>query len=142
MATPDELRANLAKARAEFRAALEAVADVWETKPPSGEGEAAWSPREAAEHAIPAETLFTYSACKAAGYPGPARPETSYPTAADAIKTFDEVVVATNEKLAQIQEKDLALPQETFGSVGELLQINIDHMHEHAAQMKAVLAHA
>ncbi len=137
MATPDELREQLAAARAEFRSALEQVGDAWEKQPAGGgEGEESWSPRQAAEHAIGTETFFATAVCKACGYPGVDKVDTNYPTAQDALKAFDEVVEMCNKKLKHISEGDLQQTHERFGKVEDLLNMNINHMREHAAQMK------
>ena len=44
MSTPDELRAEIAKARSAFRSALEGASANWERQPSAGDGEEAWSP--------------------------------------------------------------------------------------------------
>ncbi len=138
MATPDELRAALAEARADFRKAISDAAGAWEKTPAQGEGEEAWSPRQAAEHAIAAEAYFTSAICKACGYPGVDRVEPAYAGADEAIRAFDEVVEMCNKKLQYITETDLEKSHERFGTVENLMQVNAGHMREHAAQMRAV----
>jgi hypothetical protein len=137
MASPDELRAQLEESRSFFRAALgEIDPAAWEKQPASGEGEDAWSPRQAAQHAIGAEAFFTTAICTACGYPGVEAPKPDFATPADAVKGFDEVVELTNKKLKYITVEDLAKPHDRFGSVEGLLKTDIGHLRDHAEQMK------
>ena len=137
MPTPDELRADLGESRKVFRAALgEIDASAWEKAPQGGEGEEAWSPRQAAQHAIGAEAFFTTAICTACGYPGVEAPKPDFETPADAIRGFDEVIELCDKKLKYITAEDLAKPHDRFGSVEGLLQTDIGHLRDHAAQMK------
>ena len=137
MPTPDELRAAIAKGRADFKAAIEAAGDNWERKPSPGEGEASWSAREAAEHTIEAEVWFATEACQACGYPGIDAVKSSAPTAAAAVQAFDEVSAKADGRLKYITEKDLEMAHEQMKTVAGLLDYNAQHLQEHAAQMRA-----
>ncbi|MBI5948135.1 MAG: DinB family protein [Chloroflexi bacterium] len=136
--TPDELRAALADGRAALKAAIEAATAAWETQPASGEGEAAWSPRQVAEHAIPVEAYYTTVICKVCGYPGVDRVTASYATAAEALAGLDAVVEMCNKKLKYVSETDLVKSDEKYGSCASLLKSNITHLNDHAAQIRAV----
>ncbi len=141
MPTPEELRAAIAKGRADFKAAIEAAGDNWERKPSpgegAGEGEASWSAREAAEHTIDAEAWFATEACRACGYPGIDAVESSSPTAAAAVQAFDEVSAKADGRLKYITEKDLETAHEQMKTVAGLLDYNAQHLQEHAAQIRA-----
>jgi hypothetical protein len=138
MATPDELREQLAEARAEFRAALSGAGSTWETEPAGGEGEEAWAPRQVAAHAIGAETFFTTAICKACGYDGVDPVQADCASADEAVRVFDEAVEACNKKLKYVSDTDLEKTNERFGNVENLFQVNITHMREHAEQIRAV----
>lgn len=137
MATPDELRAQLAESRAAFRAALESITDGWEKVPESGEGEDAWSARQAAQHAIRTEYFFTTAICEACGYPGVDVPEDpQFASPAEAISAFDAAIETTNKKLKYVTETDLAKEHARFGTAETLMNYTISHLRDHAAQMQ------
>jgi hypothetical protein len=149
MATTIELRTTLDQARANFRAALASVNGNWERQPQSGEGEQAWSPRHAAEHAIGWETGFARAICDACGYPGPdpaadlaigQAPDLGFTTPEDAAGAFDEAVEKSNRFLASVTDSDLAKPHEVAGSVENLLAIAGAHLNDHAEQIRAASA--
>ena len=139
MASPDELRAKIDQSREAFRGALGAAAGAWETKPASGEGEAAWSPREVAEHAIPSEVFFATKVCEACGYPGLTwEGARSFDSAEAAIEAFDAAIAMSNGRLKYVTDADLPKKKdETSRSAEEYLGINAWHMNDHAAQLRA-----
>jgi len=137
MARADELRAELARARDELGQALRAAGGNWERKPASGEGEAAWSARQAAEHAIPVEVTYTSAICAACGYPGLERMQASYPTAASAEEGLVQAVELSNGKIKYVTEKDLAMSHERLGPVEGIMRQMIGHLRDHAAQIRA-----
>ncbi len=138
MATPDELRGAIAEGRETLRAALEAAdAANWEKAPATGEGEAAWSARQAAEHVIGAEAFFTNAICTACGYPGVEFTNRSYETPAAAVAALAEVTELTNKKLKHVTEGDLAHKHDRFGSVEGLMTVSAGHLKDHAAQILA-----
>ena len=131
MATPDELRIEIASARAAFREALaSANEDGWETV--SG-GD--WTPRQVAQHAIPAQVYFASEICAACGYPGLERPAAEYPTAAAALAAFDEAADKADGRLKYVSEADLLVKHERMGSVESIMQLDASHLIEHASQM-------
>jgi hypothetical protein len=139
MATPDELRASIASGRDTFREALTAASSNWERKPASGEGEEAWSPRQAAEHAIPSEIAFVNQVCEACGYPGVTWDgSTSYASAEDAIAALDSAVALANGRLKYVSDTDLPKKKDETGrSCEEWMGINAWHLNDHAAQITA-----
>ena len=136
MPTPDELRAEIAKARSAFRSALEGASANWERQPPTGDGEEAWSPRQVAEHTIGAEPWFTTQVCVSCSYPGLDPIEPSYATAADALKAFDEVSKNCDGRLKYVTDTDLTMKHERMETVAGVMQGNAMHLNEHAAQIQ------
>jgi hypothetical protein len=138
MATPDELREELAGARAALRAALEAApAAKWEVAPGTGEGEEAWSARQAAEHAVGAEAFFTTAVCTACGYPGVEAEKPSFSTPAEAVAGLDAMIELTNKKLKYVTEGDLEKKHERLGTSAAIMELMASHLHDHAAQILA-----
>lgn len=140
MSTPDELRAKIAEGRAAFRAALEAATGCWEVAPESGEGEAAWSPRQVAEHAIPTEVYFASALCEACGYPGVQwEGSRSYATSAEAVDAFDAAVAIANGRLKYVTETDLPKKKadEKARTAQQWMEISAYHMNDHANQLRA-----
>lgn len=138
MATPDDLRAAIAEGREALAAALEAAkAGDWEKAPGTGEGEAAWSARAAAEHVVGAEAFFTNAICTACGYPGVEFTNRSYANAGEAAAALAEVIEITNKKLKYVTETDLPNKHERFGSVEGLMTTQAGHLKDHAAQIRA-----
>lgn len=137
MATADELRTRIADGRAAFRAALVAAGDRYEQHP-SGEGEDAWSPRQVAEHLIPVEGYYASQVCKACGYPGLDRVQGNFPTATDAVSAFDDISAKADGRLKYVTEKDLAMPHDRLGNVEAIIESNIKHLNDHAAQLRAI----
>ena len=139
----DELRANVAAARTVLRAAIATAADSWETpKGTAADGEAGWSPRQAAEHAIPSELMFTDAICAACGYDGPENPldgEPSFASAADALAALDAVIAAADSKVDYVQDEELGKTTAAFGfeavSVAWLMEMDVWHLADHSAQM-------
>ena len=137
MATPDELRADLAAAKQEFEEALKAAGEGWERKPASGEGEDAWSPRQAAEHCIGADVGYATAVCLACGYPGLERWQGSYATPEEALAGFGEARALSEGRLKYVTEKDLAMQNQRGYSVEQMIAANAQHFRDHAAQIRA-----
>ncbi|MFN0095567.1 MAG: DinB family protein [Dehalococcoidia bacterium] len=138
MPTPDELRAAIADGRAALRSALEAAASGdWEKRPASGEGEAAWSARETAEHTVEIEALFATAVCTACGYPGVEFAKPSYATPAEAIAGLEAVTELTNKKLKYVSETDLEKVHDQWKrSAADIMGVNAHHLNDHAAQIR------
>jgi hypothetical protein len=137
MPTPDELRDEIAAGREVLRSALEAVKSAdWEKRPAEGEGEAAWSPREVAQHVIPSEAFFATATCVACGYPGVEFTNRSYANADEALAALDEVIEVTNKKIKYVTDTDIEKPQDGFGTVEALLTYQAVHLKEHAEQLR------
>lgn len=141
MSTPDELRADLASARQEFRSALAGAGDTWEKAPPSpAEGEDSWSPRQVAEHAIGADMYFASEICAACGYPGLELSRLSLPTSEEALTALDEAAAKSDGRLKYVSEKDLTMKHEQMGLVSDVMAISASHLRDHAQQIQAVRA--
>ncbi len=142
MATPDELRAEIATARDALRTALQAASpSTWEQQPVGRtDGEESWSPRQAAEHVVGTELYYTTLVCKACGYPEPDSPfeggKPSFATVDAARASFDEAVAAADSKIKYITETDLAIARDE-GTVESLVALWPEHTREHAAQIQA-----
>lgn len=138
MPTPDELRAAIEEGREELRSALRAASPAtWETKPPAGDGEDSWSPRQAAEHVIGAELFFATEVCAACGYPGVEMKRFSLESPQDALAAFDEAAATAHGRLKYVSETDLAHKSERFNTdVAGVLGIHAHHLKEHAAQIQ------
>ena len=132
MATLDEARAALDNGRTAMREAIEAAEMGWR-KTAGGD---AWTAQQTAEHVIEIEAFFTTAMCDACGYPGVdvVRPDCASST--EALDEFDAVVNNCNAKLKHLTQEDLAKVHERFGTVEEILAMNMNHLTEHAAQIR------
>lgn len=137
MATPDGLRADLAAAKQEFEDAVRVSGAVWERKPAGGEGEDAWSPREAAEHCIGSDVFYATAVCLACGYPGLERWQASYATPEEALAGFAQARAQSEGRLKYVTDKDLLIKNERGYSVEQLIAANTAHFRDHAAQIRA-----
>ena len=141
MPTPDEIRAELASARDELAAALSAApADTWERKPESGEGEDAWSAREAAQHVVGAELYYTNAVCEACGYDGPDSPFAGgleFASPADAGTALTQAIAAADSKIQHVSEGDLGKSHERMGALPDVFESWTGHLRDHAAQITA-----
>jgi hypothetical protein len=141
MATPEELRADIARARDELRGILRNVAKDWEKRPESGEGEEAWSARQAAEHVVRAEVNYARIINRTCAREGPEHPwpdaPPALPTPADALRALDEAASIADPAFALITAEDLQRPHERWGTVERVLAGNARHLREHAEQIRA-----
>ena len=141
MPTPDEVRADLSAARSELASALSAsAAATWERKPESGEGEDAWSAREAAQHVVGAELYYAGAVCEACGYDGPESPfadglELATPEQASA--ALEQAAAAADSKIQYVSESDLAKSHEGMGPLPDVFESWSGHLRDHAAQILA-----
>lgn len=144
MSQADALRSEIAASRAALRAAIAASGANWETaKGTADDGEAGWSPRQAAEHVIPSDLFFAGAICTACGYDGPANPlsSTEFATAEDAVAALDAAAAAFDSKINYVQDEELG---KTAGGdegmaaapVALLMQGASWHLLDHAAQIR------
>jgi hypothetical protein len=136
MATPDELRADLAEARKEFAEALREAGEAWERVPLGGEGEAAWSPRQAAEHCVAADVMYASAVCATCGYPGLDRLEASYASAADAVIGLEQASAIADGRLKYVTDRDLAMKNQRGNTVESIMLHAIAHFRDHAQQIR------
>jgi hypothetical protein len=137
MATSDQLRAELAAARTELADALKTAGAAWERAPPSGEGEAAWSPRQAAEHVIGGDIMYASAVCIACGYPGLERQQFSFESAEDALTGMQEASAIADGRLKYVTETDLEKTNQRGATVEQIMQASAAHFRDHAAQIRA-----
>ena len=133
MARTDELRAEIAAARAQLRAAIEGSADGWERSP----GGEAWSPRQIAEHAIRADVSFARYVAGATGQPGADEPreELSLPAGSDALAAIEQATGVADPVWAAVQDGQLALPAPPMDSVEDAMRTAGSHLRDHAQQI-------
>lgn len=131
MATPDEVRATLAEARATFREAIEQAEMGWRRGPGDGE----WTAQDIAEHVIQVEARLTTMICEACGYPGIEVGQPDCASSIEAVDEFDAVVNRCDAKLNHVTPEDLEKPHERFGTVEGLFELNVNHLTEHTAQL-------
>ena len=131
MATPDELRANLAAGRAALKEAISAAKDRWETSMAGGE----WAPRRAAEHAASTDVYYASEVCAACGYPGLDPWEASYADAEAALAGVDAAAAKADGRLKYVTDKDLEMVHQKYGPVSALMGMAAEHMREHAEQI-------
>ncbi|HEY7294908.1 MAG TPA: DinB family protein [Dehalococcoidia bacterium] len=144
MASPNELRAAIVENRAQLQAALHGTAERWETEPPAGEGEDAWSPRQVAEHMIGSEWYFTNHIAQACGAPALERPALDTATPAAAAATATRIGAICDNVLRHVSDADLAKTREVgrFGAqtVEWMLTVMDSHARDHLQQLKAASA--
>ena len=109
-------------------------------KPESGEGEDAWSAREAAQHVIGAELYYANAVCEACGYDGPESPfasglELASPEAASA--ALAQATAAADSKIQHVSAGDLERSHERMGPLPDVFESWSGHLRDHAAQITA-----
>jgi hypothetical protein len=140
MASPKELRAAIVENRAQLQAALHGAAARWETKPPAGEAEEAWTPRQVVEHMIGSEWYFTNQIAQACGAPALERPAVDVSTPAAAAATATRVGATCDSILRHVSEADLAKSRD-MGRLGTqtvewMLNTMESHARDHLQQLK------
>ncbi len=144
MASPKELRAAIIENRAQLQAALHGAAERWGTKPASGEGEDAWSPRQVAEHMIGSEWYFTNHVAQACGAPALERPALDVGSPAAAAATVTRVGATCDNILRHVSDQDLVKSRDLgqFGAqtVEWMLTTMDGHARDHLQQLKTASA--
>ena len=131
MATPDELRATLAEARAAFREAIEEAEMGWRRGP----GDGAWTAQEVAEHVIQIEAHITTMVCEASGYEGVEVGTPDCASSIEAVDEFDAIVNRCDAKLKYVTPEDLEKTHEMFENVEGIFEMNVAHLVEHTGQL-------
>jgi hypothetical protein len=137
--TPDELRADLADARAAFAEAVRGAGEAWARAPASGDGEDAWSPRQAAEHCIAADVMYASAVCLACGYPGLDRIDASYASPDEAMAGLEKASALADGRLKYVTDKDLLMKNQRGYSVEDMIRASSKHFRDHAAQVLAAV---
>jgi hypothetical protein len=141
--TPDELRAAIATSQDAFRSALSSAGATWDSAPAAGgEGEAAWSPRQVAEHAIPADVYFASKLCEACGYPGVTwEGAKEFATAAEAADAFEQAIKISNGRLKYVTDTDLPKAKEGSDRTAQFwMELAAHHLDDHAKQIASTNA--
>jgi len=140
MANPNDLREDLTEARADLQTAFHAAHQTWDRTPASGQGEEAWSPRQAAEHVIGLEVYFTSNIAVACGAPAIETPVVSCATPAEAAAALTRISALCDRTLRHVSEADLTKTyQNSRGeprTVGQALTTMASHAREHAQQIR------
>ena len=137
MASLFVLGSSLMESRQILLAAIASASANWERRPASGVGEEAWSARQAAEHVIASDLLFSSRACRSAGKEGLEITEHSYATAAEARAGLVKSMGLVASAMLRLKEGDLAAEDSRWGTVEGVLTHNLNHLREHTAQITA-----
>ena len=135
MATPDELREQIAEARAAFGAALEGAAEGWDEQPEGDE----WTRRQTAEHTIGVDYAFAgWAVSLAAGEQASTeRSDPSLSSAAEAIEAFAASSAHADALWAEVTAEHLEHELRP-GMDGERgMSMVFTHLQEHAEQISA-----
>ena len=135
MATPDELRAQIAEARAAFGAALEGAADGWDEQPEGDE----WTRRQTAEHTIGVDYAFAgWAVSLSAGEQASIeRTDPSLSSVAEAIEAFAASSAHADALWAEVTAEHLEHELRP-GMDGERgMSMVFTHLQEHAEQISA-----
>ncbi len=162
MATVDEFWAAIDEGRRALAGAIEAAADRWEApvlEPeapevrPGATGEA-WTPRQAAEHAIGAQSFHARLIAKAVGRDSARVDPPSLTSAAEALHVLDETSGSWDELFDAVGGSDLETPAalgdgqlsylESAGlpaskTVEGALRLFAFHLRDHAQQIRSAL---
>jgi hypothetical protein len=139
MPTADDYRREIEDNYRAYAAELEQSGSAWDHSPGgSAEGEAAWSPRQVAEHVAGACTFFGAGIGLAIGIDGPARQQFQFASAGDAVEATAAAHRSVMDVLAQLSDEHLPievdaarlgrLPLERI--VGILSHHYVDHAHQ------------
>ena len=135
MTTADELREQIAEARAAFGAALEGAADGWDAQPEGDE----WTRRQTAEHAIGVDYTFAGWAVSLAGggEASTERTDPSLASAAEALEAFAASSAHADAAWAEVTAEHLEQELRP-GMNGERgMSLVFTHLQEHAQQISA-----
>ena len=134
--------AEIETTHAGYMAELNQAESVWETMPPSGEGEDAWSARQVAEHMAGANLFFGAGIADAIGVTAPKLERFALASAADASAKTAETHTALAGVAAQVSETQMAMeidhPLLGKQTLGGILGIAAHHYTDHANQLKTL----
>ncbi len=135
MATPDELREQIAEARAAFQTALEGAAEGWDEQPEGDE----WTRRQTAEHTIGVDYAFAnWAVSLTAGEEASSeRTDPSLASAAEALEAFAASSAHADALWAGVTAEHLEQELRP-GMDGERgMSMVLTHLQEHAEQISA-----
>ncbi|MYE46128.1 MAG: hypothetical protein F4X25_05145 [Chloroflexi bacterium] len=135
MATPDELRAQIAEGRAAFRGAREGAAEGWDEHPEGDE----WTRRETAEHTINIDYVFAAwgERLRGAEPTYTESPDLSLASAAEALEAFAASSAHSDAAWAEVTAEQLEgeIREGIGGEYG--MSLVGTHLHDHAQQISA-----
>ena len=135
MATPDELREQIAEGRAAFRTALEGAADGWEDRPEGDE----WTRRETAEHTIEIDYVFASwgETLRGVEQTHTERPELSFASPSEALEAFAASSAYSDAAWADVTAEQLEGEiREGIGGERGMSLVGM-HLQDHAQQISA-----
>lgn len=138
MASADELRQQIAEARAQLREALAGVDGKWEQSPGGEE----WAPKQIAQHAIGAEVYFAnFVSTAMLGKPGEAD-RSEIASAQDALARHEAAAATADRAYKYVEDRDLTkvageIPGTTEQTVEAAMRRAAEHLLEHAQQLKS-----
>ena len=136
MASLDELRGAIREARAALLEAADPAAATWEqARGPESSGEEGWSPRQAAEHAISADTAFARAIADAVGLDAPPRPTVELTTPDVAVTVSADVAKLADAVYEALESTHLEIETRFAGNVEGVLRFAAEHLQEHARQI-------
>ena len=141
--TADELRADLASARANYLRELAQAAPHWERRPGgSPDGEDAWSARQVAEHIAGTAGFFANGIAKGVGLDGAATSRPELPTCDDALAATPAALDRLDAVTASISDEQLRTEFELAPlgttTVRYLVELAASHIENHTGQLSAL----
>lgn len=134
--------AEIEAAHTNYMTELKQTGEVWETAPAVGEGEAAWSARQVAEHIAGSNLYFGAGIAEAIGVDGPKPARAELLSATDAAAKTLETHSAMAAVAAQVTDEQMAMeidhPRLGKQTVGSVLGILSYHYNDHASQLKSL----
>ena len=125
-----------------FLAELQQADAVWQVKPSSGEGEAAWSAQEVGQHCAGSALFFGKVIAEAAGL-APLTPEKmAFANASEAVAGSQRTYASLAAVVSKLSDTQLTMevPTPMFGTqtLGWLLGTVAYHYKDHAQQLKTL----
>ncbi|MCK9519310.1 MAG: DinB family protein [Dehalococcoidia bacterium] len=138
-----QLREEIARAYEEYLAELKDAGPHWERKPAAGgEGEEAWSARQAAEHIASSTTFFANGIARAVEVDAPAIQQPAFASAETAVASMPGIQQTLQSVLDQVTDAQLDMERE-FGPLGKstlerVVGICALHLNDHGNQLRTL----
>jgi len=142
-ATVESVRAEVSAAFESYMTELKQSAPNWDTRPEGAtEGEAAWSPRQVAEHIAGSGLYFAAGIAKAIGIEGAEMQRFQLESADVAVSKTTESHASLMGVVDQIEDAQLStrIEKTPIGdtTVGGLVALVAHHLKDHAGQLKTL----